>query len=230
MNPQKAILLVGSPRLERSTSKALGDRLLAELAKRGVPSEVHFIHRAYSTPEKARAMLAAVDAADIVLFAFPLYVDQLPAPVIWACGEIAARPRKAGGPPPLLAAIVQCGFPELHQNRPAVEVMRRFAERSGFAWAGGLAMGMGGAAAGRPLPEEPKGMMRNVLAGFALAAADLAAGRPIAAETIERVGRKLMPYWLYRFMANFGMRREIRKHEKRTGKKVDAFARPHAAP
>jgi len=229
-SPKNAVLLIGSPRLEHSTSKALGDRLLERLATRGMATESHFIHRAFETTAKAGAMLAAVDGADIVIFAFPLYVDHLPAPVIWACGKIAAwRRAQRSTARPLLACVVQCGFPETHQNQPAVDIMHRFADSAGFEWAGGLIMGMGGAAAGRPIPEKPKGMLRNMIKGLDQAAADLAEGRAISIETIALMGRKLFPYKLYYWIANYGLRREIRKYAKKSGKALDAYARPYVS-
>lgn len=230
MTTRKAVLLIGSPRGEQSTSRILGGRLLERLAERGVAAETHFILRAFESEDKAAALFSAVEGADIVVFAFPLYVDHLPAPVIWVCEEIARR-RKDSNPAtrPLLACLVQCGFPETHQNQPAADIMHRFADLAGFEWAGGLIMGMGGAAAGRPLPKKPSGVLHNVILGLDKAAVDLAEGRPVSAGTIALVGRKLMPYRLYLGMANFGMRREIKKYAKRSGKKIDPRARPFAA-
>ena len=175
-------------------------------------------------------MFSAVDGADVVVFAFPLYVDQLPAPVVWACEHIAVRRRAQGATKrPLLTCLVQSGFPETHQNRPAADIMQHFAESAGFTWAGGLIMGMGGAAGGRSLPPEPKGMLHNVLTGLDQAAVDLAAGRAISAAAIGLMGKKLMPYKFYFFMANLGMRREIRKNAGKSGKALDAYARPYVS-
>ena len=41
--------------------------------------------------ERTKAMLDAMDAADLVLLAFPLYVNSLPAPVMNALEQIAAH-------------------------------------------------------------------------------------------------------------------------------------------
>ena len=50
-NNKKAVLLIGSPRLESSTSKVLGDRLLERLAQQGLAIETHFILRTLAAPE-----------------------------------------------------------------------------------------------------------------------------------------------------------------------------------
>jgi len=228
MKPQKAVLLIGSPRGKKSASKALGDRLLASLSGRGVACETHSIIRALEAEERAAAMLDAVEKADILILAFPLYVDHLPAPVIWALERIEER-RKDGhsSPRPWLLAIVQSGFPETYQNQPAVEIMRRFADLAGFRWAGGLAMGMGGSVVGGK-PGERDGMLRQVFRGIDLAAAELAGDHAIPDEAAVLFGRKLMPRWLYLIMVNFGWKRQARNNAKRKGLKIDLYARPYA--
>jgi hypothetical protein len=128
--------------------------------------------------ESSAALLRAVDEADFVIVSFPLYVDQLPAPLSAALERIAddrrLRPARKSS---RLMAVDQRGFPESLQNLPAVEIMRRFAKETGFSWAGG-----------------------NV---------------PSEASTL--MARPLFPRWLYRSMANRGMKREARKHgAKRT--------------
>jgi len=229
MVPKKAVLLVGSPRGDQSASRALAGRILQGLSARGLAVETHSIHAAHLSEEKKARMAEAVDSADVLLFAFPLYVDHLPAPVIRALDEIAARRRGTKSPSrPLLAALVQCGFPERHQNFPAVDIMRRFACLNGFEWAGGLTMGMGGAASGRPLPEKPSGVLRNVIQALDAAAAALAEGRPVPAETIDLMGRKLMPRGLYFAVANWHWKRMARKNSKKLGRAVDLYARPYA--
>ena len=223
MNPQKAVLLVGSPRGNKSVSRTLGERLMSGLAARGTAVETHSIYGAWAAEAKMTALLEAVDAAGVVVVSFPLYVDHLPAPVMRLLERIADR--RAGKTPakrPLLAALVQCGFPETLQNQPAVDIMERFAEAAGFAWAGALALGMGGAVQGR-LKDKPNGMLRNVVAGIDAAAAALAEGRAIPADAVETFGKPLMPKRLYVLAANFGWRQEKRKNVRR----VDLYAKPY---
>lgn len=228
MTPKTAVLLIGSPRGNRSASRALGQRLLASLAARGVAVDVHSIQGAAFTPSKEEAMLQAAAAADLLVFSFPLYVDQLPAAVIRVLELLAARRGAIGsGTAPLLVAIVQCGFPETYQTRPAVDIMRRFAELNHFQWAGALALGMGGAV-GSALPDKPAGMVRRVVRALDQAADALAQGQPIASETSSLMGRPLMPRWLYATVADWQWRFAARKTAKRKGLAVDLYARPYA--
>jgi hypothetical protein len=224
MKPEKAVLLVGSPRGEKSASRALGKRLLSGIAERGAAVEIHSIYGAWASEAKMAALLDAVDAAGLVVFAFPLYVDHLPALVVRLCERIAARRRwRTPAARPRLAAVVQCGFPETSQNQPAIDIMRRFAELAGFEWAGGLAMGMGGAVEGR-LADKPSGMLRHVIKGLDLAAAALAEGNPIPAQAVEAFGKSLMPTRFYFAVANLNWKRTARK----SGRGIDLYARPYA--
>ncbi len=225
---QKAVLLIGSPKGKNSASMALGKRLLAALSSRGITSETHIIRPALDSEEKTVAMGEAVEKADIVIFSFPLYVDQLPAPVIWALERIAERRKEITSTSrPWLIALVQSGLGETHHNQPAIEIMRRFADLTGFRWAGGLAMGMGGAMiGGKPGQRDRK--LRNVFCGLDLAAAELAEGWPIPDEAVSLLGRKLMPRWLYVIGGNFGWRQQARRHAKTKREKLNLYARPYA--
>jgi multimeric flavodoxin WrbA len=209
---RKALFIVGSPRGQKSTSMALAKRLAGGLKTRGVEVETALLRDVVDSAEKTGALVEAAGRADLVVFSFPLYVDHLPAPLIRFLEILSDRPaglRSEG--PGVLAAIVQCGFPETHQNKPALDIMRRFAAKSGFRWAGGLAMGMGGALGGNKL-EKGGGMAKNAIRALDLAAENLAKGRPIPAEAVRTMGRPLMPTWLYILAANLSFRMLARKH------------------
>ena len=101
-------------------------------------------------------MLDAVDAADLVMLAFPLYVDSLPAPVMNALEHIAAHRASQAETKPhqLFAAISNCGFPEPDHNATALAICENFARLTYFNWAGSLALGAGeGMVHGMPLNE-----------------------------------------------------------------------------
>jgi hypothetical protein len=225
----KAVLLVGSPRGLQSVSRSLGQRLLDGLASRGLAVETHSIYAAFDSPEKEASLISAALTADLLIFSFPLYVDHLPAPVIGTLDRLAAGRREShAGARPRLAALVQCGFPETHQNKPAIDIMRRFADLNGFEWAGGLALGMGGATGGRPMPEKPSGLLRNVLRAIDQAAAALAEGGKIPEETIALLGKPMMPKKLYFLAANWGWKQQARRNGRKAGRRIDLRGRPYA--
>jgi len=131
--------------------------------------------------------------------------------------------RSSSSPTEGKVAVVQCGFPETHQTRPAVDIMRQFARETGFQWAGALALGMGGAVGGRPL-DKAGGMLRRVVQAIDLTAASLLSGGGAPEEATALMARPLMPRRLYHLAANWGFRRQIKRHGARTR----VYDRPYA--
>jgi len=231
MSAPKALLLIGSPKGKASASWAIGNYLLRKLETGGMKTEEMFVSAALRTRESRNDMLAAVDAADLVVVSFPLYIDQLPAPLIQAM-ELIADHRKAKGvispgPDPQagrLAVIVHCGFPETFQNQAAVDIMRRFAAEAGFVWAGELSMGMGGAVGGKAL-EKAGGMVKNVVKALEVTAVSLTAGGLIPESATALAGKPMMATWIYLLFANFGMKGLARKN----GVRKRIHDRPYAS-
>jgi hypothetical protein len=214
----RAVLLVGSAKpAGTSTSEALGRYLCARLAEHGVVTTVLFVGRSPRANTESK-LAAALTTADIFVLATPLYVDSLPYLVIRAL-EHVARTASTRRPPCRFAALVNCGFPEAVQCQTALDISRAFARRAGFEWAGGLALGEGGAIDGRPL-EELGGLGRHVRAALDCAAAALAEGRPIPSTASEQLARRLMPARVYTFMGNLGWK--WRAARNRVGSTLDA--------
>jgi len=205
-------LLIGSPKGRHSASFRLGSKLAEGMRAHGAAVVEGMLHGELRSEEGTGRVLDAVDASDLVVFAFPLYVDSLPAPLTRLLERIAERralaPR-AGAP--RLAIVVQCGFPEAHQCDTAVGICRLFAERTGMRWAGALAMGMGGSLGGdfRKLP----GGGKNILDALDMASKSLANGDDIPGEAARLFSRPLMPRWLYLLFGNIGWRMQMRKNK-----------------
>jgi hypothetical protein len=229
--PGNALLLIGSPKPGASSSAALGTYLLDGLAGQGLSTEALVLTKALSCPQATDSMLAAVAAADLVVLSFPLYIDSLPAPVIRALELIAddRAGRASRGDLPQegdrqgLVAICQCGFPEARHDQVALEMCANFARATGFAWAGGLAMGGGGLIDARPLAERA-GPLRFVVRALECGAAELAEGRPLPAEAVRLMAKPAFPAFAYRLIANRGWRHEL----KQRGATAPLDARPFA--
>ena len=220
---RNVLLLIGSPKGLKSTSYSLGSCLVKKLEAGGLIAKTMVIGAALHTEKALAAMREAVAAADLIIVSFPLYVDQLPAPLVEALERIAAeRHARPAVKPQKIMAIVQCGFPETHQNRPACEIMRRFANEAGFEWAGALAMGMGGAVGGRSL-EKAGGMVRRTVKALDLAATSLIDGGLVPKEAVDLMAQPAIPKRLYLLVANWGMKSQARKH----GAKSLVYARPY---
>ena len=67
---------------------------MEQLATRGVEIETIQVYTALNNTERMHCLLEKLDAADLTVLAFPLYVDSLPAPVIDLLERISAPPRR----------------------------------------------------------------------------------------------------------------------------------------
>jgi hypothetical protein len=224
MNGKKALLLIGSPRGIASVSNSLGTHLFSSLEKRGMAIKKLLVYPALADEKKMAELLAAVDACSLLILAFPLYVDHLPAPVIDLLRRIAERrPGPQVSPTQAFAAIVNCGFPETTHCHTAAEIMRIFTTQAGFRFLGCLATGMGGAIGIRELGKVG-GRVRHQVKALNQAAAFLAAGAEIPAAVIGLMGKAMMPRWFYNLAADWGWKRAAKKY----GSSHKLSARPYA--
>jgi hypothetical protein len=221
-SPKTALLLVGSGKpAGGSTSEALGSYLAQRLQERGIATTTMHVARVLRTEERTAALLAAVDAVDVLILAFPLYVDSLPYLATQALERIAAHRTGSRGTAeavatrPTFLAIANCGFPEAAHNATALAICEQFADAAGFVWAGGLALGEGGAISGRPL-EEVSGMARNVVSALDMVAGALAAGRPAPEEAIALMARPFIPATAYMLMGDLGWLMQARQNRALT--------------
>jgi multimeric flavodoxin WrbA len=210
---QQVLLLVGSPRRAKSTSQALGGYMLERLGERAVQGRTIYTHSALASVQDTQQMLEAVDGADLVTLAFPLYVDSLPAKVIETLERIAAHRQRGGGlRTKPFAAIVNCGFPEALHNETALAICATFATEAGFSWAGGLSIGGGeGLVHGEPLGEGG-GRTARLRKALEMTAEALAQGRPIPTAAQELIKKPFVPPWLYRTMGGHGWKKQAEEY------------------
>jgi hypothetical protein len=208
----RTLLLVGSAKKPRSTSASLGGYLTARLADRGCDTESLSVHTSHRSRDSLETLLDSVDRCDLLVLAFPLYIDSLPALLTRTLELIASRRggRERRGRQRLVA-IVNNGFPEAEQNQVALRICRRFAAETGFDWAGGLALGGGEAINGRSLTEV-KGMARNVISSLDLAADALAAGEPIPDRAVRLMAKPIIWSRIYTWLGTRGWRRRAANH------------------
>jgi multimeric flavodoxin WrbA len=208
---RRAVLLVGSPRTKKSTSASLGGYLFEQLNTRGIETQTIQIYTSINSQERMNTLHEAVDNADLVVLAFPLYVDNLPAPVIAALEKIAAR-RKGHQLPVRFAAIANCGFPEAHHNDTVLAICSEFARQNGFAWMGGLALGGGeGLVHGVPL-NQMDGRAIPLKKSLDLAADALANGNPIPQSARDLLGRPVIPNWMYKLFGGYGWKQQAKQY------------------
>jgi hypothetical protein len=156
------------------------------------------------TSEGRARLLAAVERADLVSLAAPLFVDTLSHRVLLALEILAAeRPRWNQGAPKRLVSMINCGFPEAHQNTIALATCEQFAVEAGWIWSGGLALGGGEMLNAKPLDERvaARPPLHHLRAALDLSAEALHRGESIpdrAQALIDRSPLPGVPRWLWR--------------------------------
>jgi len=220
---KRVLLLVGSAKLNRSTSEVLGAYILDKLGEKGFESETMFAHKILKSDTAKDEMLSSVSKSDLIILAFPLYVDCLPYSVISMLEQIAKnRQTNSDLKKQSLLCIVNCGFPEAHQNDTAIAICRQFARETDFDWAGGLALGAGEVIAGQSL-SKVKRLSRNVIKSLDLAAEALADNKPVSQKAIDLIAKPLIPKWLYLIVGDSRWKRESKEH----GVRKTILARPY---
>jgi hypothetical protein len=136
------LLLNGSPRGERSNSMKMLKRVAEGWVRGGgaQPEVLHLVRRA-----QFQRAVEAFAGADVVLLGMPLYTDAMPALVKAYIEALAQRVEatRAGGANPILAFLVQSGFPEAAHSRPLERYLEKLAQRMGSHYAGTIVRGGG---------------------------------------------------------------------------------------
>lgn len=232
--PGRALLLVGSPKAgskagSGSTSGVLGGALLEGLGRHGWSTEALNLAADLRGEAGRERLETKVEGADLVVLAFPLYIDALPYLCTLALEVLAKRDLKGKA----LAVLVNNGFPEAVQNNLALSICARFAQATGMVWAGGLALGGGEAiSGGMPLAgKERRGRppAGHVVQALEAAAGALASGRPIPAGTQGLLAKSPipgLPFGLWRWLFRLIGEHQWHAAAKRNG--ADLRARPLA--
>jgi hypothetical protein len=233
---RRALLLIGSPKSGASTSEVLGGYLLRSLEKMGWSTKTLKLGPRLFRAEGLEELFSLVDRADLVVPAFPLYVDSLPALVTQALEVLyAGRRALMESGTRRIFPIVNNGFPEAYQNAPALAICRNFAEKTGMIWAGSFALGAGEALVhGQPLTEKkrkgpPVPYVIHALreAAFMLDQGGRVSGAPW--KSLKRTPFPMMPFFLWRRMfisfAAMGWKKQASKYGI---KSLQMNARPYA--
>lgn len=224
---KRALLMVGSPRCEKSNSEAIGTYLMERLGEKGVAWDKVYTYRLTRTAEGQEKLINAVYRADILVLASPLYVDSIPSFTVKAMELINEHRRSIESPKEQkLFVIVNCGFPEPSHNQTALAIYGRFALESGIEWAGGARVGWGMAIDGRSL-DSVGGMVRNLMRGLQLAAGALAGGIPLPKEVEELTSKPFMRPFLAKLMTLVTGRVSWNSQARKNGVRNRMYDRPY---
>ena len=231
-----ALLIVGSPKIKRrSTSAILGEYLLEIMNLAGWKTEVLTLKRSIVREKGQIELCSASDRSDLIILAFPLYIDSLPYLVTKAL-EVIARHKKISRVKKLqrIFTIINNGFPEFHQNALALAICRCFSDQCGISWAGSLSMGAGEALGGGQELTQPKRSgppVKHVLKALDEAGEELSKGNVVSFNTqslISKTPIPIVPFGMWRWIfTNLGRQWWKQQAIENRVNKEEMYAKPY---
>ena len=220
---KKVILLVGSPRKERSASEALGLYLCKQLDSHQFFYQKMYLREQVYKKDKKREWIQNILHSDLIILVAPLYVDSLPSFVIKAFEMLHKQvEKKKIGKDIKILAIMNSGFPESSQSQIALDICGHFARQTGMVWLGGLALGSGMFLGGKDIGKMGW-FVKNIKKSLNETAVALNQGMPIPESAISLMQKKLFGKGFFRWVANYG----FKFRAKRNGLKKEVYRRPY---
>ena len=153
----KIALINGSPKKKHSASAALLQMLKNQLPEEYVIIPYHFYRPKISFEDWER-----IKEAEVLVLAFPLYVDGIPSQVLSCLEQIEGYSRESTYKENMVYLLINCGFYEGRQNALALEMLKNWCAKARLKWGMGVGIGGGGMiSAFANMPDE-KGPKKNV--------------------------------------------------------------------
>ncbi len=204
----RAVLLTGSPRGTRSTSRALGLHVLQGLRSRGWEVEERNVCRAVTTAEGVADLKAIMEGSDLAVLSLPIYLGSPPAAVMRAMEALRGHIKEGGA----LVAVTNSDLVGEREHEVSLSICRLFARDIGWEWRGGIVRG------GQVPRDRAAGTVeldRRARRALDLAVEELSVGRPLPAGTVDASGRRPLPALLHVFRANGEWGRAARSNKVR---------------
>lgn len=203
---KNVLFLIGSPKRTRSTSESMSDYLIESVEAKAdwLVEKIHILTNINDNPD---AIAKAANQSDVIVLAFPTYVDSLPSHVIRAFMLMESQLDKTK--PREFMVLINCGFPETFHNDNALKICRYFAEKNDLIWRGGIAVGAGGAIVGKKLTDLG-GMAGNLMKTLAALADRLVDQAASTDDSILRV--QTVPTRIYNMAGNMGWKKQAKKY------------------
>ena len=199
-------LINGSPKIKDSASGIILDEIKGYLYGHTVTD---YAFHAGILPTYLQ--LENLTKQDVLIFAFPLYVDGIPSHLLRSLVEMEAY-FKSRSPSLMVYTVVNCGYYEGKQCKNALDMIKSWCEKAKVTWGQGIGMGGGGMLASLGNVPNGHGPRKN----FSLALRYLAknAGEKRSAENLFVSPN--FPRFLYKAMAEMNWRMQIKKNGFKT--------------
>lgn len=195
----KIVGINGSPKYSGSSSEIILKELEALLTGHEY-SEI-----SVRKPEITEEMKTQILDCDILVFAFPLYVDSIPSQLTAALQQMESILRDAQTDK-MVYAVVNCGFYEGRQNHIGLKMMKCWRRKAGLSWGQGLGIGGGGMI---PMfTDIPEG--KGIKKGFSEALKELAENITKGGRAEDRFISPGIPRIMYKLAGQMGWRKQIK--------------------
>lgn len=204
----KITAINGSPKGDISNSREVISILASMLPPE---TECTVVSRIAAQTSPETYQFKDVRASDVLLLAFPLYVDGIPASLMrfLAAYEAYCRAQGNGASVQRVFAVCNCGFYEGVQNELALEMAAHFCASAGLLWCGGAGIGTGEMILGMKDIPPDVGIKKPVTTAFrALARAINEKDGRLEANVYAQHG---IPWFLYKLAGEMGWRKMLKK-------------------
>lgn len=131
----KITIIIGSPKIKESNSEIIVNTLIPLLSDNDIEM-INLKRNSLSDLQFDR-----INNSDILLFAFPLYVDGIPSHLLRTLAELENR--QLSNKDIMVYSIVNNGFFEGSQNHIALAQMKNWCSSVHFNWGQGVGIGAG---------------------------------------------------------------------------------------
>ncbi|WP_089611921.1 NAD(P)H-dependent oxidoreductase [Dehalobacterium formicoaceticum] len=199
----KIALINASPKRGNSASKIILQTLEKRLTDVEITLDVE-ITCYDSASGDASALLHAMSGCNALVFAFPLYVDGIPANLLRQLEQICPSIAQAA-PQAKVYTLVNNGFYDGCQNTLALEMMQHFTQEANLTWGQGIGIGAGSMVQGIPIGSGPFTRLGKTL--------DALAETILQRRSFENITLDPnLPRFLYKQIANMSWRPQAKKN------------------
>ena len=197
----KIALINGSPKTSNSASEVLLHTIQTML-----PSDADIREFKFNRAELDETELQAVTDSEVLVFAFPLYVDGIPSHLLGCLTQMERTLKLNPMRKIRVYAIVNCGFYEGKQAAIALEMLKNWCAKAGVLWGQGAGIGGGGFLASLEGISRGQGSTKNLCEALKILAGNLSTDSHAA--NVDTVPN--FPRVLYTLGGNLGWRKAIK--------------------
>lgn len=199
----KIALINGSPRSKNTASECVLQSL-----KTLLPDYNEILEYQIKKSKVSLDDLEQIAECNVLVFAFPLYVDGIPSQLLNCLYEMElffnSKPTKERK----VYSLVNCGFYEGHQNAIALEIMKNWCEKAKLSWGQGIGIGGGGMLSMLTGVPDGKGPKKNLYDALNTIARSIA-----TCTTADNIFiSPNIPRFAYKLGAEMGWRQNIKRN------------------